>query len=55
MLIKVRVVRYICVGGVIFGLCGSRCAVIHAVRLLCAEWLGDRRLLGRARGVVMCG
>ena len=28
-----------CVGSVAFGLCGSRCAVIHAVGLLCAEWL----------------
>jgi hypothetical protein len=33
----------LCVGGVAFGLCGSRCAVIHAVNhavgLLSAEWL----------------
>ena len=27
----------LCVGGVAFVLCGSRCAVIHAVGLLCAE------------------
>ena len=37
--VKVRVVRYLRVGGVAFGLCGSRCAIIHAVGLLCAEWL----------------
>jgi len=36
---KVRVVRYLRVGGVAFGLCSSKCAVIHAVWLLCAEWL----------------
>ena len=38
VLVKVRVVRYIRVGGVAFGLCGSRRAVIHDVELLCAEW-----------------
>ena len=36
---KVRVVRYLRVGGVAFGLCSSKCAVIHAVGHLCAEWL----------------
>ena len=39
MLVKLRVIRYLCVGGVAFDLYGSRCAVIHAVGLLCAEWL----------------
>jgi hypothetical protein len=38
VLVKVRVDRYLRVGGVAFGLCGSRRAVIHAVGLLCAEW-----------------
>ena len=28
----------LCVGGVAFGLGGSRRAVIHDVELLCAEW-----------------
>ena len=32
-------VGYLRVGSVAFGLCGSRCAVIHAVVLLFAEWL----------------
>jgi hypothetical protein len=36
MLVKVRMVRYLRVGGVAFGLCGSRRAVIHDVELLCA-------------------
>jgi len=39
MLFKVGVVRYLRVGGVAFGLCGSGCAVIHAVVLICAKWL----------------
>jgi len=38
VLLKVRVVRYLRVGGVTFGLCRSRRAVIHDVELLCAEW-----------------
>jgi hypothetical protein len=49
------VVRYLRVGGVAFGLCGSRCAVIHAVGLLCAECCGDRCFLGRARAVIVFG
>ena len=32
----VRVSKHLCVGGVAFGLCGSRRAVIHDVELLCA-------------------
>jgi hypothetical protein len=39
VLVKVRVVRYLLVGGVAFGLYGSRHAVIHDVELLCTEWL----------------
>jgi len=36
---KVRLVRYLRVGGVAFSLCGGWYAIIHAVGLPCAEWL----------------
>ena len=38
VLVKVRVVGYLHVGGVVFGLCGSGHDVFHDVELLCAEW-----------------
>jgi hypothetical protein len=39
VLVEVRMVRYLGVGGVVFSLCGSGRAVIHDVELLCADWL----------------
>ena len=38
VLVKVRIVGYLRVGGVVFGLCGGGRAIFHDVEFPCAEW-----------------
>ena len=52
VLVKVRIVGYLRVGSVAFGLCGGGRAVFHDVEFPCAEWW--LAYLCRGLGVLIC-